>query len=399
MVDYRPLPDSALDTFQSYLSYAFNPTGDPYDPAEEDELPPPATVGDRRGLFDGEDLRSVCVHHYFDTRVRGSWHDVAGLSAVATPPEYRRQGHIATLLEASLAEYRDRDVFLSTLWPFSAPFYGKYGWAMAHRYAVQTGPPEALSNGRHYADGSFFEAEKDDWAALHEVMMAHGERYDLTVDRTEEWWRKRVFHSWRRDPYVYAWERDGTVEGYVAYTVEETDDGDSQIQVWDMAWVDHRARMNLLRFLANHQDQIDSVRLSGPADSLVMDAIDDPARMSYEIQPGPMVRIVDLNAAVEALDYPESLTGSLTVGVRDPLVEANDGRFEVAFESGDASVSETTADPDVEFDIGSLSQLYLGYLDIHALQTVGDVAVRNEEAVDLLETAYPERNIFLREHF
>jgi hypothetical protein len=55
MVEYRPVPDADVPEFQRLLRYAFSPT-DEYDPIESlDDLPPRATLGDRRGIYeDGE---------------------------------------------------------------------------------------------------------------------------------------------------------------------------------------------------------------------------------------------------------------------------------------------------------------------------------------------------------
>src|SRR6476619_4368216 len=51
-----------------------------------------------------------------------------GLSAVATPPESRRQGLIGRLIRATLEEIRGRGWPLSALYPFYFPFYKRYGW-------------------------------------------------------------------------------------------------------------------------------------------------------------------------------------------------------------------------------------------------------------------------------
>lgn len=399
MVEYRALPDSKLDDFRAYLTYAFNPTGDRYDPEEAEEPPPPWRVGDRRGVFDGDQLVSVCVHHIFDTQIRGDWFDMGGLSAVATPPEFRRRGHIRTLLEETLHEYRDRDAFISALWAFSDSFYAKYGWATANRYVHQTGPPEAFAFAREYESGEFVRPEKSDWETLNQIQLDHGERYALTVNRTEEWWKNRAFHGWRDDPYLYAWKQDGRMQGYLNYTIDETDDGNSQIRIWDFAYSSHEARMNLFRFLASHQDQIDSVRHGGPVDSILIDLLDDPSKLTYEVKAGPMVRLVDVEEALEAISYPASVDASLTLSVEDGLAAWNDDTFVLEISGGSVDVSRTDDSPDVSMDVGSLSQLFVGYRPIERLALEGDAVIHTESAANALAEAFPEEPVFLRENF
>ncbi|MFC7165944.1 GNAT family N-acetyltransferase [Halospeciosus flavus] len=197
MADYRPIPDERVDEFRAFVTYAFRPESGPYDPEEADELPAPARIGERRGLFDdvSDELLAVCRHYWFDAQVAGQLVSTAGLSAVASPPENRRQGLVRELLAESLAEYRERGVALSVLWPFHTPFYRQFGWATCNKIARTQVPPEALQFVDTEEDGRMRPLDPDDWSAMAEVLAAHGTDYELTLDRSEEWWRKRVFHS------------------------------------------------------------------------------------------------------------------------------------------------------------------------------------------------------------
>lgn len=400
MVEYRPLPDSALDRFRQYTHYAFDPTGDRFEPEEAEELPPPAKIGERRGLFDGDDLVSVCVHYTFETSIRDQNFSTGGVSAVATPPEHRRHGHVERMLEASLQEYADRDLHLAALWPFSHSFYRQYGWAMAHRYARQEGPPGALSFARSSDSGTMFEATPEDWKALNDVLQDHGSDYDLQIDRTREWWEKRVFHGWQSDPYVYAWKTDGSVEGYIVYIIEETDDGESLLWVTDIAYSSRRAHRNLLRFLSTHEDHIDRVRIRGPSDSLLLDHLDDPSAFTYEIRPGGMVRLVDVQAALESLSYPDDRDSAVIIGVEDSMLPTNNDTFEIAVTDGTATVTRTEESPDITVPVGTLSQLFVGYRSLSGLRTVADsLQIHSEAAVEALDAMFPERPVYLRETF
>ena len=72
------------------MRYAFSPEDGPYDPEADDD--DREHLAEYRGLFDGDEPVAVCGHHDFALRVRGRDRDVAGLSAVASPPEHRRRG-------------------------------------------------------------------------------------------------------------------------------------------------------------------------------------------------------------------------------------------------------------------------------------------------------------------
>ncbi|MCU4740005.1 GNAT family N-acetyltransferase [Natronoglomus mannanivorans] len=419
MTDYRPLPDEQRDVFHEYVSYAFAPEEGPseseYDPEEEPER---AKLGSRRGLYPDEESADtgdddlerplcVCRHHWFDARVRGDIHAAPGLSAVATPPENRRSGFVRDLLRHSLAEYRDRGARFSVLWPFEYGFYRQYGWDTCNKRTVYECDPETLAFAadERRNEGSFSRLEADDYESLAPTYEAHSSAYGLSLERDEEWWRHRVFSSWETDPFVYAWERDGEVRGYLTYTVEEEDGRDEPtMAVTELAFVDHEAHLALLSFCANHDSQVGRVRLPAPEESRLLDLVGDPHDVDCTVKLGPMVRIVDVAETLSALSYAhleraeESRAESrepVTLAVEDPLVEWNDGVFSL----GVSSESDTTAvacepvttDPDATIDVGALSQLAVGYRSARTLRRAGRLTLdgSEERVIERLETLFP----------
>ena len=57
---------------------------------------------------------------------------MCGVGGVATFPEYRREGHMRHLLPFVLKAAYDRGDVLSSLFPFSHPFYRKFGFECGH---------------------------------------------------------------------------------------------------------------------------------------------------------------------------------------------------------------------------------------------------------------------------
>ncbi|WP_458188573.1 GNAT family N-acetyltransferase [Haladaptatus sp. NG-WS-4] len=420
MPEYRPVPAERKQQYRQFLRYAFRPEAGPKPDDDEDDDKP--ELGDRRGLFDGEDLLCVCKHHWFTARVRDDWHDVAGLSAVASPPESRRRGLVEQMLAESLVEYRENDVVFSALWPFAYEFYRKYGWATVTKYTQYESTTDALALDTE-PKGEFRRLDADDWELLEPVLAAHGEQYALTLDRTKAWWRHRVFEGWQKDPFVYGWfageeqsssktEGDesqvGDLRGYIVYSIEEDGD-DKQLRVRELAHVDDEAYRHLLRFVQYHDSQVDSVRLYGPDNTDLLDVVDDPREVDCEVRTGPMFRLVDVARALERLSYPDA-DGRISLRVSDPLAEWNEGTFElvtgdsVRCDRIDADVESATAPdsatgPDVTTDVNTLSQLVAGYYSVEECERFGNLTVGSSDPRDRLETLFPKRDVFLREGF
>ncbi|TKX42400.1 enhanced intracellular survival protein Eis [Halorubrum sp. ARQ200] len=410
-LDYRPFPEERGDEFSAFMRYAFSPEEGPYDPEEDDD--DREHLADYRGLFDGDEPVAVCGHHDFSLRIRGRDRDVAGLSAVASPPEHRRNGHIERLLRESLTEYRDDGVRFSVLWPFEHPFYRRYGWATVSRYRRVKAPPEQLAfatSERGDETGRFRRLDEDDHGAAADLLAATAERHDFTMARTEAWWRERSLRGWQTDPYVYGFERGGDLRALLSYTFEERDDGDGRAMVVsDAAVADPADWDRVFRFCRDHDSQVERVRLRLPADVSLLDRVDDPRAVTEEVRAGPMFRLVDVPDALTALAPDPDLNAAFTLAVDDPLVDWHDRPIRVTIADGEVAAERVedvdgdgSAVADVTAGVGALSQLYAGYRGVDDLRAHADLDLASDAPDGLaadLTALFPPRRTFLREGF
>lgn len=396
MVEYRPVPEADEDAYRAVLDYAFRPEAGPAPDHDDD---PPA-VAERRGLYDGDDLLTTGAHYAFEVAVRGRWLDVGGLSAVATRPEHRKRGLVRRLLAESLAEYRERGWPLSILWPFKHPFYRRFGWGRLGDLGRYTFEPAAFD---HLADhslsgGAFERLEPDDHDELRALDDRFAAAHDLAMRRTEAWYRHRFFASWRDDPFVYGWRRDGELRGYLRYVVGEDDD--RVLRVVEFGAPDHAATVNLLAFLARHADQMARVVVHRPADDLPFDLAADPDDVDAEHLPGAMGRLVDVAAGLEALPAPDGVEASLTLEVDDGLVDRNDDTFAVQAADGAFTVEAGEGDgPRARLPVETLSRFAFGTTTVERAALAGGLDAPDEAARDRLSALFPPRELFLREFF
>ncbi|MFC7098377.1 GNAT family N-acetyltransferase [Halobaculum marinum] len=406
-MDYRPVPDTHEDALDAALVYAFSPERGPdytpEGPDRPDSFHPRAMYdapAERRDDPSADDLTVVCGYYDFSMQIRGEVHEAGGVSAVASPPEYRREGLVRDLLTAVHREFRDDGVAFATLWPFEFPFYRRLGYARVNDYSRTTVAPDALSSACPPAEGTYERLDPDDWARADDVYAAWGPA-DLRLDRSEEWWRTRVFQSWQTDPYVYGWtagDAGDDLGGYLVYTVEDGDDGKT-LAVSEFAYRDREARGHLLRFCRNHDSQVERVRIPSTADERLFDDLDDPRAAETEVRPGPMVRLVDVAAALESISYPVDVEAEVVLDVRDDTCPWNDQPFRLRVAGGRGTVSAVETDAaGVTLGVGALSRLVVGSHGSDRLVEIGEVEVDDETRSDLA-AAFPRTEPFLREGF
>lgn len=403
MADFRPISQDRAAEVKEILQYGFMPERGPEPDAYSLSLP--ADLFDLYGLFDGDDLVSVCKLYDLETTIRSEPVTVGGLGAVATAPERRRQGHVRELLENALGVYRERDVSIVTLWPSGTGFYRNLGWGIANTFTKYELPPEKLAFARG-SEGAFRRLSADGWERLRAVETTHAAETTLALRRSEAWWRQRTLADWagKGTPYLYGYERDGGLQGYLVYTIDRergtgAHDASRRLQVQTLAYADDEAYRAILDFLADQDSQVDIVELLVPEESDLLYRIHESDGVEASLENGSMVRLTDVPGALESFPWPDSLTTSFTLRVTDPLVSHNDGTFAVDVDGNTATVTSVDADDaSVTTDIATLSQLYVGTFDIEEAERLGtceiDESVRGE-----LWTAFTPEDVCLREFF
>jgi predicted acetyltransferase len=390
------------DEFRRIVDYAFHPDAGPQEYDDE-----PERIADRYGAFVDDDLVSVCGHYDLRANLRGEWARLAGLAAVATPPEHRREGYVGALVDDALERWRG-EYPLSALWPFSRSYYEQFGWATANTATTYTCPPDQLSFARGAAQGRARPVEPDEWRVLQSVHETAAERTTLALKRrSETWWRERILSEGGDDrPWAYVWERDDEVCGYLVYDFEDAGEGFEQrrLAVDDMAAVDHEARLGLLGFLADHDSQATEIRFAAAGRTDLLDLVPDPDAVDCEVETGPMVRVVDAADALETCPYPAEANADLTLAVTDATAEWNDGVFDLAVADGEADCAPRdadaeTVDPDATLDVGTLAQLVVGYHDVASARRVGDLSVADESVADAFAALFPTERVYLRTFF
>ncbi|MFB6202299.1 MAG: enhanced intracellular survival protein Eis [Halorhabdus sp.] len=390
-MEYRPVSATQADEYERIRHYAFHPDDGPYRDGSVDQSSP----GTRYGLFADGDLRSICRQYTFDARLRDEWIDLGGLGTVATPPEHRRQGYARRLLRDAVRTYAEQSVPLVALWPFDTAFYRQFGWTTANRITTYECDPAVLESVDH-SKGTFRPVDPDDWRTLRDVHLAAGDGQTLSIERTEAWWRRRIFARWNdQSRHVYRYDRGGTPAGYVVHTVS-----DDRLDVAYLAAVDHDAYRAVLAFLGTHGAQIDQLSFERPGEPVLFDLVDDPGSIECTVRPGPMIRVTDLTNALETVPYQEGLNETITLAVRDPLVGRTDDTVRLAVSGGDGDVSRNpNADPDVTLGIDVLSSLLVGATDVSTAVGHDQMDVRRSTGRDVLDRLFPQADVFLREFF
>jgi len=380
----RTLKINELEIFGNYVSNAF--VMDPERTQRWLELSVKPTLHDTRVLEEDGEIKAALRILYPDLWLGQGKVKMAGISSVATPPEYRRQGCINRLLEAVMREHREAGYNISTLYPFYFPFYKKFGYELASNSKKIKIKLSALQKFRPKAKGRWREISHDDWQILNDLYESHCRGNFGLITRPEFRWRWAILRQrLKESKHAYVWyNQDDEPCAYVIYLMHTIKDWDREMQVQEMMWKDYTARHEVLAFLANHDSQADVVIWeTNPADDFFA-LLDDPREAEQTITPGYMLRILDAKGALLERVWQTNTPGAFTLTLHDNLLEWNNLTLRVEAIGHKIQVETLSQDykSGLSCDIRQLAQLYAGYLSPVKLAELGLLEVNSE--IDLL---------------
>lgn len=264
---------------------------------------------------------------------------VGGIASVATAVEHRHAGLARSLMLDALYRLRESGVGWSALWPFSGPFYRRLGWERCHTDLLCEGALTDLPRG-----GGFAAAELRPREALYRAWAA---RWNGPLERTEEWWGRRLFHF---GTPTLAYEVPD--RGFLHLQLQP---GEPAVKVLDFLWRDAEAARALLGCLRGFAAQAARWEWVAPRDAALLDVDLVQAR----VRPGLMLRVVDVRLAFQALQ--PSGSGGVRLKVEDDVLPWNDGCFEVAWSQGQVTVAPCDG-WDVQLDVRALAQVLSGFV-------------------------------------
>lgn len=376
MLTTRVLTDAQMDDFVTVLWGAFLIDFQPGERERELALLEPART---HGIFDGDTLvgggsvltRSMTLPGVGPT-------PIAGVTSVGIAPDHRRRGGLSTLMRAQLHGLHEAGGEpVAALWASEAVIYGRYGYGLAARRTRTAVPSDTrLRDDLDFGDGqvTLLDAE----AAQPALRKLHGE---YTATRVGSLSRPQV--GW---DYQFADEphhRDGATsfryavhpEGYAVFRIKEDwqpRGPQHEVRVRELVSVTPAAHAALWRFLIN-LDLGGEVRYTNaPLDEPLPFMLADPRAATVTVTDALFVRLVDVDRALTARRYVGPV--DLVFEVVDELCPWNAGRWRLAVDgSGGASVSRSSAEPDLVCGVDDLGAVYLGGTRLSALAAAGRV--------------------------
>ncbi len=288
---------------------------------------------------------------------------------VSTLPSHRNRGVAKALMNAALVEQKRRGETFSLLIPFSYEFYEKMGYATCYNEGHSAVKTDVLPE---ISGGSFQVASCNDYEVLNHIYEIFCKDKNAFIRRSETQWQF-VFSFLSMVGGTLAMYKDdtGTYVGYIAFLQDK-----KRFRVLEMAYENESGLSALLSFAKKEAADYETIDFLHPANA--------PALFGASLHPSAMARIVNVPDALSAG------LGDVSLYVTDDFFPENSGVY--IEENG--IVQKTDSKPDVTIDIGSLTQLVLGFCSCKELKKAGRLTGKND-AINKLDVLYPKQENYI----
>ena len=322
---------------------------------------------------------------------------VMGLTVL---PQFRRQGVAARIMEFGIVRMLAEGYALSVLFPYSHKYYRQFGYGTAGDLHVYQITPNNLFV---FPEGHKVRPFKPDDLPMMRVMY----KGQLTwrngwFTRSNEWWDK-IIERWS-DIMVY--DNEGMIEGYYAYELKTNDKGQQVIHIKEFFAAQDEAYRGLIGYLAA-QNEAEVISYLAPPDTPLRHSMREPKASNAKnhswifddmchVTAGPMARIINLRAALTARFYSRQMSGERIIKVSDPSIPTNEVSLSFRLVDGRAEVRSAADDqPQLETDIGALSQVLCGYLTAFDARRLGRLQA-DEDTCSWLDRAIVDSPLYIQ---
>jgi predicted acetyltransferase len=329
----------------------------------------------------------------FETGVPGGFVRAAGVTLVGVLPTHRRRGILRALMRAQLDDMHERGEPMAYLWASEDALYGRYGYGVASFSGNVEIPRDRAAFYRDFEPAGairFLDADEAVTPFMEIQRHAAGHHPGMFV-RSEAWWRSRRLADpeWAREgggEQVRALlELDGKPAAYALYRLHFSADRgvpNGFTNVIEAIGVSPEATRGIWRFLLDI-DWMEWVRAALlPRDHELFLLLREPRRLMFNQRDGLWVRLVDLEAALNARTYKPG--EPVTVEVTDDLCPWNAGIWEL----GPDGASRSSGEPELRLDVSALGSVYLGGFTFGELARAARIEVLEDGALDRADTLF-----------
>ncbi len=323
----------------------------------------------------------------------------AGIGNVSTLPESRRGGMVRNLMKKTHDIMYDQGYVMGYLYPFSHPYYRKYGYELCNESHNLESSPEPLL--KLAFDGSakqFIPGEEGtDPGEIIDIYTTFSQKYNIMLDRDAWQWEQKLEHdpvtTKMRTYTIY--NTDKKPCAYFSYK-HERKGFPASLTIKDLAWIDYDSMYLLFAFIGRLSGNVTKIKFNIPPEVCPSYLFDEPHSYAINVKPNGMARIINAQEALKYIKKPGE-RGSFKIKILDEFMPQNNKSYKVSWKGEHSEVKENSGLCDIECSIMALTQMVTGYVGLKKAQARSDVKIKSN--TELLMSVFPNKMVYIADFF
>lgn len=351
------------------------------------------------GYFIDKELASTYVVYPCQIFIRGKLMKVGGIASVATKPQYRRQKQITALTEFTLKEMRAKKQIISILYPFKYSYYRMFGWENCVEFNWIISPPANILIPNDFKRLDIKEISHNDaHKIIRPIREKFGKKFTIMLFDDPELFKLQFLDKQNK---VLVLKEEGRNVGYFITKLEKREgEWNIRFNLRDVLVDSINARFTVFEYIKKHTDQNKDFSYPLMGDENVTDYFDLwEGKFTCKKTGGAMFRVVDVEKALEILEFDTKLEVTFVKKLEDKYALWNSESMKIEISNGKATTTRNLKqEVNFDADIKAFTQLFTGYRSIHELIEIGKIHIKKLD-LELLDQAFPKQLTRIRTFF
>lgn len=321
------------------------------------------------GIYRDEVLASALLANRFDSFFYNHVIPMAGVGYVASYPEYRGDGGIATCMNDMLIDMNKQGVVISMLAPFSQRFYRKFGYEQSIVQKTYHIPSQALVHTVTEKEGGFLRGKWTNQTIQKNVKNIYQSYVEQSLEvgtvKREDWWWQRLDKYYQNRHIVLAVDKQDRFVGYMIYRMI----GD-EFKVDEIVYTTVFGVKKLLTFLKGHQSSFKKFTYTGPIHEKLEVFFMEQEDLEIQIKPFMMSRVINFSKLLQYIPFKKTVASFVFEVTEDISCPWNVGKWQLnrttsGFEA--CQVCDGSIAADLSGNINAWAELILGEASLENL--------------------------------
>jgi predicted acetyltransferase len=292
---------------------------------------------------------------------------MTGIASVGIAPEHRGTGAALFLLQQTVKELYSQGVPLSVLYPATQRLYRQIGYEQGGSRCFW----ELQLDQIHIKERSLpMQSVPLITETFQPLYQQQAKRNDGNLQRNLGLWQEILQVRHQEPLYAYVMGDAAQPEGYVIFNQTKID-GYATLVLRDWVTLTPTAARMLLTFMADHRSQIDKMRWRSSLTDPFTLLLPEQSASLHNITRW-MLRIINVEQALQARGYTKDITAELHLQVTDELLPENSDRWILEVVNGQGKVRRG-GKADLKLSILALATLYTGLFSPQQLYLLGQL--------------------------